>query len=393
MDKKNSRSQRNENQAESAATDNPQTNGLNEENNGQTRQSNTTQTSSPVAEAKKRLAEAANCIDQSNRAIPMATHDTFLDERNDVMNVINELEDQLDRHQDIRERLERELKGANEKLQTSTQRTQELEWQVVTLQTRVEGLEQLRQEVTLLEEELGGANGRIQRLNEEQGQLDKDRTRLKNELKTTNKQLEDLWAIRKERDGLRSDVKSLAAKVEELERTQRDLIDERGSLAARLQEAQVMLDEIRAERHQEQILLRAAEERTRELTRVQEEIVDRVEATRTEKKNLQAQLAHMERENARLVEQRQFYETELAAQRNTNRGAETALSSVKKAFAEVRVALMETKSRTRRRMIETWPRIGIPLRGMEDEHLPIDQNEIAEPVTITSDTSNDDNIN
>jgi len=33
----------------------------------------------------------------------------------------------------------------------------------------------------------------------------------------------------------------------------------------------------------------------------------------------------------------------------------------------VRVALTETKSRARRRMIETWPRIGMPLRGVGED--------------------------
>jgi hypothetical protein len=49
-----------------------------------------------------------------------------------------------------------------------------------------------------------------------------------------------------------------------------------------------------------------------------------------------------------------------------NRNAESALSNVKKAFSEVRVALAETKARARRRAIETWPRTAGALRGVVD---------------------------
>lgn len=328
------------------------------------------------------MQQVSESVAEAEAVAPTPLHDTFLDERNDVMSVINELEEQLDRHQDVRERLERELKEANDRVQNAGQRTQELEWQVVTLQTRVEALEQLRQEVALLEEELASANAQLQSTNEEQGRNDKERARLRNELKTANKQLEELWAVRKERDGLRSDLGTLAARIEELERCQRDLVDERGTLAARLKETAVALEEARGERHQHQILLRAAEDRARELTRVQEELADKLEGVRADKKALQVQVTQLERENARLVEQRQFYETELSSMRNASRSAELALSSVKKAFAEVRVALTETKSRARRRMIETWPRIGV--RGTGDLLSDDDQaDEMTSPVSQT----------
>jgi len=200
-------------------------------------------------EARRRMQQVAESVAEAEALAPAPLHDTFLDERNDVMSVINELEEQLDRHQDVRERLERDLKEANERAQGAAQHTQELEWQVVTLQTRVEALEQLRQEVSLLEEELATANAQLQAANEEQGRSEKERTRLRNELKTANKQLEELWALRKERDGLRSDVASLTARIEELDRAQRELTDERGALAARLKETAVALEEARGERH------------------------------------------------------------------------------------------------------------------------------------------------
>jgi len=344
--------------------------GMNDKEAGkaQTRvQAETAGATSSIEDAKQRIRKIANNPEESERAMPHTLHDTLLDERNDVMTVINELEDQLDRHQEIREALERELAEANEKVQSGAQRNQELEWQVVSLQTRVEALEQVRQEVALLEEEVASANARLQRMNEEYSTLEKERGRLKNELKAASKQLEELWAVRKERDGLRADVKDLTVKIGEIERGQREWTEERGQLLSRLQETQVAVEEARTERHQHQILLRAAEDRARELSKIQEELTDKIDGIRAEKKNLQAQLTHLERENARLIEQRQFYETELTSLRSMNRNAETALASVKKAFAEVRVALTETKSRARRRMIETWPRIGIPLRGMDGE--------------------------
>ncbi len=295
--------------------------------------------------------------------IPPRLQDTFADERNDVLAVINELEDQLDRHQEIREALERELTGSTEKLQAANQRIQELEWQVVSLQTRVDSLEQVKQEIASLEEELADANARAQRLNEQFIAADKERVRLKSELKSASKQLDELWAVRKERDGLRTDCKNLSARVEELERTHREALEERGHLQSQMHELQMALDELRDERNRLDLAAREGQDRIRELTQVQESLIDKIEALRVEKKNLQAQLAHLDRENARLVEQRQFYESEVTSLRNQTRTAEAALANVKKAFTEVRVALSETKTRARRRTLDTWPRVGTALSG------------------------------
>jgi chromosome segregation ATPase len=330
-------------------------------------------------EARQRIELAA----AGNERTPRSLQDTFIDERNDVLAVINELEDQLDRQQEIRETLERELSDATEKLQVASQRSQELEWRAVTLQARVDALEQIRNEVTSLEEELTDAAARAQRTNEQLLAVEKDRVRLRGDLKAAQKQVDELWAVGKERDGLRSECKLLSTKVEELERAQREGLTERTTLQAQLQEAQLGLEEATAERNKLQTGLRGAEDHIRELVTVQDTLDDKIETLRNEKKNLQVQLAHVERENARLVEQRQFYECEVSSLRNQSRAAESALNCVKKAFSEVRIALTETKTRARRRTLDSWPRVGSPLRGLPDEIDPAD-DELDDPVTATT---------
>ncbi|MBK9119619.1 MAG: hypothetical protein IPM18_08460 [Phycisphaerales bacterium] len=316
-----------------------------------------------TAEARQRIEQNAGGKGDRGTA-PRGLQETFIDERNDVLAVINELEDQLDRHQEIRETLEREMTTTNEKLQTANQRVQELEWQVVTLQTRVDALDQLRNEVTSLEEELSDVNARAQRAAEQLNLSQKDNTRLRTELKAANKQADELFAVRKERDGLRTEQKTLSARVEELERMQRETIEERIALQSQLQDLHIAISEMTEERNKLQLAARAADDRIRELTQVQGALDDKIEALRDEKKTLQVQIAHLERENMRLVEQRQFYECEVTSLRNQARTAESALASVKKAFTEVRTALTETKSRARRRTLDTWPRIGSTLRGL-----------------------------
>ena len=317
---------------------------------------------SPGQAAKERLRNSADAAPPGTPKGPPALKDAFVDERNDVLAVINELEDQLDRHQDIREALERELASSADKLQQSNARAQELEWQVVTLQTRVEALEQARQQAAALEEELSDAVARNHRLKDQVVATEKERAQLRNDLKGVNKQLDELFAVRKERDGLRTDCKDLSARVEELERSQREMFEERGQLQSALQEVRADLAENNSERNQLQAALRASEDRTRELIRIQETLTDKIDALRGDKKSLQAQFTHLERENARLIEQRQFYECEVTSLRNQLRTAEGALASVKKAFGEVRVALTETKTRARRRTVDTWPSIGSTFR-------------------------------
>jgi len=304
---------------------------------------------------------AADPIDDLALQVPPKLQDTFLDERDDVLSVINELEDQLDRHQVVREALEREAREGVERLQIANQRIQELEWQHVTLQTRVDALEQVRDDLARLEDEVAEANARAQRIADELGRSEKENARLKSELRATNKQLEESWALRKERDGLRAEMKSLGGKLDVLERSNRELLDERGTLLSQIQEARITLEESRTQRHQMEITVRAAQDRTHEIQQVQEALADKLETLRAEKKNLLAQITHLERENARLVEQSLYYDRELGSLRSSNRNAEASLASIKKAFAEVRVALGETKSRVRRRNLEALPRINATL--------------------------------
>jgi len=312
--------------------------------------------SASAQQARQRLQRTASAGPAG--AGPAALKDTFVDERNDVLAVINELEDQLDRQEEIREKLERELTNTTEKLHAANTRAQELEWQLVTLQTRVDALEQTRQQITTLEEELKDANARAQRAREQLAVAEKERQELRNELKLTQKQLDDLWAVRQERDGLRNDYTNLTLKLDTLERQQRELIDDRASLQAQLQDLRAALEQVAQERNQWQMNARTAEERIRELTQVQDSLTEKLDAVRAEKKNLQGQIVHLERENARLVEQRQFYECEVSTLRNQLRTAETTLASVKKAFTEVRLALTETKARARRRALDNWPHVG-----------------------------------
>jgi chromosome segregation ATPase len=320
-----------------------------------------------VAEATRQSKRIASELQSPAGASPTLTRtlkDTFLDERDDVLSVINELEDQLDRHEEIRQSLEHDLTRRSEQLQLANQRVQELEWQVVGLQTRVDALEHVRQELGLLEEQLGDANGRVQRLSEECKRTEKENARLDSELKAVNKQFGELWIVRKERDGLRADLRNLRAKLDQVEQSNRELAEERTQLQLRLHETLATLDQIRNAQHRLGRELRTANDRNHELQRVQETAEEKLEQLRTEKKSLQAQVAHLERQGTRLADQQQFYEGELSSLRNINRSAETALSNVKKAFADVRLALSETKSRVRRRTMENWPRINAGLRGV-----------------------------
>jgi chromosome segregation ATPase len=275
---------------------------------------------------------------------------TIADERDDVLGVINELVEQLDRHEDTRKRLEHELTEAH----------QQLEWQTVTLQTRVEALEQISQEVALLEAEIADSNTRAQRLSEQLTRAEKDNIRITTELKSATRQLEELWSIRKERDGLRGDLKNTSAKLDQLERAHKELQEDRGNLQLEFQGTEIALDEARVAKQELTVNLRTAEDRISELQSVFDETRQKLEAARNEKKSTQVQLTRVERENARLAEQHQFYECELTSLRSTNRNAQAALADVKKAFSEVHVVLAETKTRARRRALETLPHTAGP---------------------------------
>ncbi len=322
--------------------------------------------SNKAQEARQRLESARSAAPREHAFTPRSLQDAFLDERNDVLAVINELEDQLDRQQEMRATLERQLATTGEQLHAANQRTQELEWQSVTLRTRAEGLEHLREEATAIEEALNDERTRAQRLTEQLAGIEQERTRLQAELKAAHKQVDEFWTTRKERDTLRADYKALAVRLEELERAQRELTTERANLHGQVEESRTALEQLTEERNQTVITQRGLEDHVRELSQVQAALEEKLEALRDEKRSLLARITHLERENTRLVDQRQFYECEVTALRNQNRTAEAALAGIKKAFGEVRVALTETRARAQRRAYDTGSRIGLPLSGIAD---------------------------
>lgn len=279
--------------------------------------------------------------------------DTFLDERNDVLSVINDLEDQLDQYQELRESLEKDLTAKTAALQAAESKTQELEWQMTSMQSRLEAAEELKGELSLLEEEINDNKAQIARFTDQAGQDEREKARLSGELKSANKQLEEFWTVRKDRDALRSEVNSLQSKLETTERDRRDTHNVKTQLEEKVRAFEKNLDELRKNKADLERDLRSSNDRVRDLQHVQEELEGKIEEQRCEKQGLETQLAHLERENHRLSEQRQFYECELISLRNMNRNAESALSSVKKAFGEVRIALSETKARARRRSISS----------------------------------------
>lgn len=337
-------------------------------NNGRNGNTSTASKTTTTTERPTEI-DAARPTTVAAEGTPRALSDPFVDERDDVLSVINELEDQLDRNEQIREGLEREITRLTEDRQASAQRITEFEWQIAAMQANIDSLTQLKQETALLEGELADANARTQRVNEQVIRLEKDNTRLTEELKIASKQNEELWATRKERDGLRTDMKTLRTRVEQLERANRELVEERSTLQTRLQESQAALDESRTDRNQIEMNHRASEDRNQELKQAVEALEGKLEDTRTERKALQAQITRVERENTRLIEQQQYYEVEISSLRNVNRNSESALANVKKAFSEVRIALTETKSRARRRSIENLPRITATLRGADGSAL------------------------
>lgn len=290
------------------------------------------------------------------RTAPRSLPETFMDERDDVLAVINELEDQLDRYEEIRAALERDLNEATEQLQQSRQRAQELEWQASTLEARIEAHEQTRQELASVEAQLAEANSRNQRINDEITQSQADQQRTVAELKAANKQLEEFWQVRKERDGLRSDIKTIKLRLDEIERGRRELVEERAQTQARLDEALTTLEESRSTRQQAERSLRESQDQNHELRQMVDSLAQKIEALKNERKGAQAQLLKLERENVRMLEQQKSLLGEVASLRGMNRTAEGALANVKKAFAEVRVALSETKTRARRRTLDGWAR-------------------------------------
>lgn len=325
--------------------------------------------------------------EETKDEIPRIAHNlpAHLDDRDDVLSVIHELEDQLDRYEEIRAGLERQLTEQAQGRQTAEQRVQELEWRLVATQTKLEASEQLRQEVTLLEEELGDANAKITRFGTQLAQVESENTRLTEESRGQQKELEELWALRKERDGLRTEVKNARGRVDHLQRVLEEATEERNGLSGSLQKLQAQFDEVQNQNRVFSSRLQTTLDEKTDLDRSVTTLSEKLAALRAEKKNLHVELTHAQRENARLTDQHKFLESEITKLRSANRGSEAALASVKQAFAEVRVALTETRSRARRRTIESWQHSAnslandIPVRVVDaDEKKPDSRNEARE---------------
>ncbi|RMF74049.1 MAG: hypothetical protein D6744_15000, partial [Planctomycetota bacterium] len=177
--------------------------------------------------------------DQSSAAPPAAQ----FDERDDVISVIHELEDQLDRYEEIRAKLEQRLNEETQGRQAAEQTAQELEWRLLAMETKLEAAEQSRQEIAQLEEELKDAETNAARLREQLTQAQAEQTRLEQELRTQQKSLEELWTLRKERDGLRSELKAARSRADQLQRALEESTQQRNTLAGSLQKATAQLDE------------------------------------------------------------------------------------------------------------------------------------------------------
>ena len=323
-----------------------------------------------------------------SRSTPRFAPDAFADERDDVLGVINELEDQLDRYEEIRSNLERELAETHSELAAARQRLHEAEWQAGAAQTRIAALEQVRDDIALLEEEVADANARTQRVTEQLGRAQSEVSRLTQELKAANKQIDELTLIRRERDGLRSEMRTLQGRIDQAERATHEWIGERTGLQGRIDDLRVALEEQRTGRVHVDAELRGVQEQLAESLRTRQALVDKLEAVRGEKKSLQVQLTHFERENARLVEQQKTTETEAATLRTINRGAETALTNVKRAFTEVQAALAETRMRARRRPVDLRPRESANATAEGSEHCLLSEvNEAIRGQTERSATS------
>lgn len=291
----------------------------------------------------------AGTLPGTTRDRARSSADSLTNEYGDVLAVINELEDQLDRYEEIRATLEHQLDAAREQDQSAQQRVRELEQQVVTLQAQVVALELARQEVAMLEDELASANARTNQLSEQLAQVEKENSRINAELTTARQQIDQLGAAGRERDTLRIEIRKIAAKLGQLERTHQAVLEKHGLTQMKLEEAQAALEETRVAKGQIEIELGAAADRNVELRRAQDDLQERLDAARAERKDLLAQLAHAERENVGLIERRHSQDRELASLRGLNRNTELALANIKKAFGEVRAALTETRSRARRR--------------------------------------------
>src|SRR5690606_37423027 len=140
------------------------------------------------------------------------------------------LEDQLDRYEEIRERLETELSDAHEQRARHEAAIQKFEWQIRSYEAQIGAHEQLRQENLLLEEKITDANARVQRAVSQFEEAEKEIQRLTHELNVAQRQVDSLWTLQKEVEGLKSDLKSANTKRAEADQIARDAGEERNNL-------------------------------------------------------------------------------------------------------------------------------------------------------------------
>jgi chromosome segregation ATPase len=297
-----------------------------------------------------------------------ALGETLVDERDDVLGVVSELEDQLDRYEEIRERLEDELNRTREQRSTAESTIQRLEWQIKAYQTQVEAHERLRQEAAALEERLADTNARTVRLGNQLEDAEKETQRLSRELSAAQSQADSLWTVQQETERLKVDLDAAQAQRAEIEQVLAEVAEDRNALRVQLQGTQAKCAELAGLNQQLEAKLRAARDNNDELRRAQDLLMGKLDQIRAERKNGLSQVAHLERENARLIERQRYHEREITSLRNKVRGAESEVAAATKAFTEVRAALLETSARTRRRSMQPPARsIAVKLRGMDEE--------------------------
>ena len=283
---------------------------------------------------------------------------TGKNEWGDVLAVVSELEQQLNRYDEMRAALQRELNDLSETHQATKQHEQELEWQVVALQARADSEAQTRHEVTLLEEELNDAKAGMKRVQSQLGVALEENAKLNEQLKQTAGELEQLVEIRAECDERRAENLKLKSDLQRIETARREIDQQRQAAESKFEETRGLLEQARAARHQAELNLRVALDRNRESKLAREQLEQQLEAARTQARALRAQAEHSDRQQARNIEQQQYYERELTSLRSVNRSTEAALCRIKKAFQDVRGALAETRARARRRATDGWPQLG-----------------------------------
>lgn len=291
--------------------------------------------------------------------------DILAREQDDVIEVINDLAQELDRYQGIRARLEAKLLESRDQLAASNRRIQELEWHINTFEARAESADEIRREIATVEDELGTASERAHALGQELECEKRETVRLTDELRSANAQLEELWGVRAERAELASEVERLQAELGQIEHTLADLHDERTRLASQLQETQSTLREVRTQSHKFEHDLRNANNRIEKMQSVQESLGEKLVLLRAEKKALQDDYIKLDDAYGKLTEDRSTVEYEINSLRDRNRHAGEVIARAKRVFGDVRLALSQTRSRARKRPGNIWPELSGDMKFVE----------------------------